>query len=105
MNHGQLNKRVTYTNTGTHVSDGYGGSTVTEGADVETWASVKQLSMTELIRYGLPEGQSVFRFVFHEPQGKNIKRGTELTYDNNTFKVNSVVEDGRMTIIIATRND
>lgn len=91
MNHGKLNKRVTYYKSGTSIADGYGGSTVTVGAAVTTWASAYPMTLSETLRFGMVEGTRPYKFVFHYEHGKHILRGAKMTYNTRTFKVNYVV--------------
>ena len=93
MNAGKLNRRITYIKAGTAVSDGFGGTTVTPGASVETWCNAKPMSMDELIRYGMPEGKRAYMFTFRYHQGKNILQGSDLTFNSRSFKVNSVIDE------------
>jgi len=65
MNTGKLNRRISYTPSGTFIDDGIGGKTQTvAGVAVETWCSARQLSMRELISYGLPVDNRTFEFGF-----------------------------------------
>ena len=106
MNRGKLNKRVTYRMQGTSTVTATGGTTYIAGAEVETWAYVKAVTLAETIRYGLPEGELSYTFIFDYYQGKNIIRGSELTYNDKTFIINSVLnadEEKDEVIIVATQ--
>jgi len=106
MNTGKLNRRITYLTTGTYISDGFGGKTLSvAGTSVETWCSARQLSMREQISYGLPTDYRSFEFGFIYERGENVLRGMNLTYESKTFKVNQVLEVDeakRMKTVIAT---
>ena len=106
MNTGKLNRRISYTATATYISDEFGGKTQSvAGASTETWCSAKQLSMRELISYGLPVEYVVYEFGFHYDRGVNIVRGMNLTYESKTFKVNQIIEVDeakQMVKVIAT---
>ena len=105
MNIGKLNKRIKYRAASTSVTDGYGGKTVTAGAQIETWCEAKQISMKETLLYGLPEGTSAYRFRFHYGKGSLLDRTGELVYDSRTFRINQVLnvnEDDREVEVIAS---
>ena len=62
MNTGKLNRRISYTPFGTYTETALGGSVLSvAGTSVETWCSARQLSMRELISYGLPVDYKTFR--------------------------------------------
>ena len=93
MNTGKLNRRITYTTAGTFIDDGIGGKTQSvAGTDTETWCSARQLSMRELISYGLPIDFRTFEFGFIYESGANITRGMKLTYESKDFRVVSITE-------------
>jgi head-tail adaptor len=106
MNRGKLNKRITYKLEGTTTTTPTGGTSYTPGAEVETWCHAKPMTFDEVMRYGLPEGELTYKFIFDYYQGKNIIRGSELTYNDKTFIVNSVLnadEEKDEVIIVATQ--
>ena len=93
MNTGKLNRRISYTTTATYIDDGFGGKTVSvAGSTVETWCSARQLSMSELISYGLPVDVKSYEFGFIYERGANIGNGTNLTYESKTFRAVSITE-------------
>lgn len=106
MNTGKLNRRISYTPFGTFIDDGFGGKIQTDtGTVFETWCSARQLSMRELISYGLPINIRTFEFGFIYDRGVNIKNGMMLTYGLNQFRtvqVNEINEAKREIKIIAT---
>lgn len=93
MNTGKLNKRISYEPFGVYEDDGFGGETLkTAGESVETWCSARQLTMRELISYGLPVDIRTFEFGFIYERGSNISNGMRLTYSGKQFRVVSVIE-------------
>lgn len=106
MNTGKLNKRISYTTGATYIDDGFGGKTLSvAGTTVETWCSAEQLSMNQLISYGLPIGNIVYRLMFHYARGANLSRGMNLVYGGKTLKINSILnqdEEKRTVIVLAT---
>lgn len=93
MNTGKLNRRIIYTPFGTYSDSALGGKTLTEaGTPVTTWCSARQLSMREVISYGLPVDYRTFEFGFIYERGANIERGMKLTYESKTFKVVQIIE-------------
>lgn len=93
MNTGQLNRRISYTPFGTYVSDGFGGKIQTaSGTIFETWCSARQLTMKELISYGLPVNVRTFEFGFIYDRGVNITNGMNLTYESKEFRTIQVTE-------------
>lgn len=93
MNTGKLNRRITYTPTGTYIDTPLGGKTLSAaGTPVETWCSARQLSMRELISYGLPVDFKTFEFAFIYERGANITNGMKLTYESKDFRVVQVSE-------------
>ena len=93
MNTGKLNRRISYTTAGTFIDDGMGGKTQSvAGTSTETWCSAYQLSMRELISYGLPVDYRAFEFGFIYERGANITRGMKLTYESKVFRVISITE-------------
>ena len=106
MNRGKLNKRITYRLEGKTTATETGGTTYIPGEEVETWCYAKSMSFDEVMRYGLPEGELTYKFIFDYYQGKNIIRGSELTYNDKTFIVNSVLnadEEKDEVVIVATQ--
>lgn len=93
MNTGKLNRRISYTPYGTFTDDGFGGKTQTvAGVAVETWCSARQLSMRELISYGLPVDIKTFEFGFIYDRGANITNGMMLTYEGKQFRTVQTIE-------------
>lgn len=108
MNTGKLNRRITYTTQGTYVSDGFGGKTLSEaGSDVNTWCSARQLSMRELLLYGLPIGYKTFEFSFYYERGSNISQGMKLTYESEEYRTVQITEidEAKRTIKIVANNN
>ena len=107
MNTGKLNRRITYQINGTYIDDGLGGKTLSVvGATVDTWCSAVQLSMRDLISYGLPVDYKTFEFKFHYDRGANLSKGMNLTYENKTFKIVQVTEkdEAKQEIVIIAVN-
>ena len=97
MNTGKLNRRISYKTGATYADTALGGKTVTSaGTTTETWCSARQLSMRELIQYGMPIDYRAFEFAFHYDRGTDIQRGFELTYESKVYKVNSILEVDEM---------
>lgn len=97
MNTGKLNRRISYTPTGTYIDDGFGGKTLSAaGTPVETWCSARQMSARELISYGLPIDVKTFEFGFIYERGANIRNGMKLTYESKDFRVVTVTEKDEM---------
>lgn len=93
MNTGKLNRRISYKTGATYADTALGGKTVTSaGTPVETWCSARQLSMRELISYGLPVDFKTFEFGFIYERGVNITNGMKLTYESKDFRVVQVSE-------------
>jgi len=93
VNTGKLNRRISYTTFGTFIDDGIGGKTQSEvGTTVSTWCYARQLSMRELISYGLPVDYRTFEFGFIYERGANIERGMKLSYENKEFRAVSILE-------------
>lgn len=105
-NTGKLNRRITYYPTGTYIDDGFGGKTLSvAGTPVETWCSARQISMRELISYGLPTDIKTFEFGFIYESGLNITNGMKLVYESKSFRtvqVTEVNEAKREIKVIAT---
>ena len=105
MNTGKLNRRISYTPFGTYTETALGGSVLSvAGTSVETWCSARQLSMRELISYGLPVDIKTFEFGFIYERGANISNGMTLTYESKQYRVVTVRELNEMkreTIVIA----
>ena len=92
-NTGKYNRRISYTTTATYIDDGFGGKTVSvAGSSVETWCSARQLSMSELISYGLPVDIKTYEFGFIYERGANITNGMNLTYESKSFRAVSITE-------------
>lgn len=93
MNTGKLNRRISYTPFGTYTETALGGSVLSvAGTSVETWCSARQLSMRELISYGLPVDYKTFEFGFIYERGANIVNGMTLTYESKQYRVIQVAE-------------
>lgn len=92
-NTGKYNRRITYYPFGTYIDTALGGKTLSaSGNPVETWCSARQLSMRELISYGLPVDIKTFEFGFIYERGANITNGMKLTYESKDFRVVQVSE-------------
>ena len=105
-NIGQRNRRITYYEEGTAVSDGIGGYSVTIGDAVETWCSARPMDMSEALRYGLEDGSQSYKFGFNYYQGRNIFQGSTLNYEGSEFRVKSVLEIDEAknhVVVIATK--
>lgn len=93
MNTGKLNRRISYTSTGTFIDDGFGGKTQSvAGTATETWCSARQLSMREIISYGLPVDFRTFEFGFIYERGASITRGMKLTYESKYYRTVQIME-------------
>lgn len=93
MNTGKLNRRISYTTSGTFIDDGFGGKTQSvAGTSITTWCSVRQMSMRELISYGLPVDFRTFEFGFIYERGANLTRGMKLTYESKEFRIVQILE-------------
>lgn len=93
MNTGKLNRRISYTPYGNFEDDGFGGKTQTYiGVPVETWCSARQLSMRELISYGLPVDVKTFEFGFIYESVEYVLNGMTLIYEGKQFRVVQTIE-------------
>lgn len=106
MNTGKLNRRISYTPFGTYTDTPLGGKVLSvAGASVETWCSARQLSMRELISYGLPVDFKTFEFGFIYERGANISNGMILTYESKQYRVMQTLEvdeEKRMITVLAS---
>lgn len=108
MNSGKLNRRITYYETGLSEPDGVGGVIVTEGDPITVWAGVKQLSMSETLRYGLEIGEIRYTIALRYDVGKNITQGSKLLYDSKILRVTSVLgvdEAKKVIVLLATERN
>jgi len=88
---GKLNKRIKYNEQGTYTSTPTGGQTYTPGAEVETWCNAEPMNMSMSLRYGLNEATRNYLFTLRYYHGIKIKQGDTLTFNDNEFKVRSII--------------
>lgn len=85
MKAGKLNQRITINFPGTKVSDGMGGFTEGDRVGKQVWGSARQLSLKEVLLYGLDSVYASFEFRFRYEAAKDVNNSCTLTYDNRTF--------------------
>lgn len=104
MNTGQMTSKITYVSPSSTTVDDYGGAVVTDASAVTVRAKARQLSYNERLRYGLPLSVVAYQFKIWYSEG--IKKGTEITFNSETYIVNEIEnynERKRETHFIASK--
>ena len=105
MNFGKLNKRVKIRTFAADTATVYGGTTKGAATDVETWASVSQLSQSETLLNGLKLGEANFEITFRYIPASAITQRNELIYNGVNLRISSIIdvdEDNSMIRVMAT---
>lgn len=89
-NTGKRNKRVIVVFSSSGVSDGIGGFTKGVGTEKTVWASVRQLSMSEQLAYGLEQSTATYIFGFNYNAVRGIGYDDSVKYEGKEFRILSV---------------
>ena len=92
MNTGKLNRRITIITAGTLTPDGIGGFTQGTPTTRDTWCSANQLSMSEMLSYGLETSVAAYRFSFKYFSSDDITRVKDLQYESRNFRIAQIKE-------------
>jgi SPP1 family predicted phage head-tail adaptor len=96
MNTGKLSRRITIVSPGAMTPDGIGGFTEGTVTTFDTWCAAKQLSMTEILSFGLETSTSNYQFTFKYYSVDNVTRIKDLIYEGRNFRVSQVREVDEM---------
>lgn len=85
--------------------DGVGGYTEGPPTTRVTWCSAKQLSMQEVLLYGLETTNASYRFRFQYYSADDITFKHRLTFESRNFRIASIEnvdEEKKVITVIAT---
>jgi head-tail adaptor len=87
MNTGKYNRRITIVPAGTLTQTTMGGFTRVAGVSRNTWCRARQLSMTEVLSYGLETTTAAYEFAFKYYSADDLNANFELTFYNRQFRI------------------
>ena len=90
METGKLNRKVTIVQPGSLTSDGLGGFIESTVTNKDVWASVRKLTMKEIVTFGLKKSVDNYMFSFQYHTGKNLTGNYRLIYEGKTLNIYSI---------------